>query len=106
MRVTDGGSNPKGQSVGAAPIVGGSPTRRVRRCQFLAARSIVGAAIRPLKRLTAEAKLRFNEASKASASRLLFAGFELALVDREVLEKLEQDRLETAIADEGEGRAE
>ena len=102
MRVTDGGSNPKGQSVGAAPIVGGSPTRRVRRCQFLAARSIVGAAIRPLKRLTGEAKLRFNEAPRG----LLFAGFELALVDREVLEKLEQDRLETAIADEGEGRAE
>ena len=61
------------------------------RCQFLAARSIIGAAIRSLKRLTvtewtesrnwtestetyeakrsAQAKLPFNEASKASASR-------------------------------------
>jgi len=38
-------------------------------CQFLAARSIIGAAIRSLKRLTEQANLPFNEASKASASR-------------------------------------
>jgi len=42
-------------------------TRLARLCQFLVARSIIGAAIRPLKRLTEQAELLSNEASKASA---------------------------------------
>ena len=51
-----------------------SSVRMALRSQILAARSIIRAAIRPLNRLTGQAKLGFNEAFEASAPRRFSSG--------------------------------